>query len=349
MSEKYWIPAVVAAAALASWWLTELVRTHAISRSMLAMPSDRGLHETPIPRGGGLAIVIVMLCFLVVAGALNVLAWSVVIAIAGGGAAVAFIGWRDDVTSISALPRLLVHFAAAIWAVMWLGGLPSLDFGAKRFEFGLLGSVVAIVGIVWTTNLFNFMDGSDGIVAVEVISVGLIGGVLLTARGTPGLAGIAFVLAAATLGFLRWNWSPAAIFLGDVGSGFVGFCIATLAIASENVRSVPVAIWAILCCVFLVDATLTLLRRLRQGYWREPHRTHAYQLAIQGGWSHRAVATWVAGLNLVFGVVAIGASLRALPLGPSFLAVVLVCVAFYGAVLGRYKIGSGLAAEKGTN
>ena len=338
MYDKYWILiAVIGVSAALSWWLTKLVRNHAIARSILDLPTDRGLHDSPTPRGGGLAIVTVVLTFLIVAGPSGVLSWRVVVGIGGGAATIALVGWRDDVASMSALPRLLVHFAAAAWAVSWLGGLESLSVGATRFEIGATGSIAAIVGIVWATNLFNFMDGSDGIVAVEVISVGLIGGLLLLTRGTAGLASLAFVLAASTVGFAAWNWSPARIFLGDVGSGFVGFVIATMAVAAENAQSVPVAIWALLSCVFLVDATLTLFRRLTRGHWREPHRTHAYQVAIQGGWSHGAVARWVAALNLVVGVVAIAAVVGVLPIGPSLLAVLLVCVVLYATVIRRYK------------
>jgi Fuc2NAc and GlcNAc transferase len=321
----------------ASWLLTSAVRKHAMARSILDLPNDRSLHSTPTPRGGGVAIVFVVLTFLLLAGSIRLLSWNVVIGLGVGGAAVAMIGWIDDVSSVPPSRRLLVHFGAAAWAVAWLGGFQFITIGSQRIELGIVGSVLAVIGIVWATNLFNFMDGSDGIVAVEAASIGAIGGCLLFLRGNPGLGTLGLVLGGAALGFGWWNWAPAKIFLGDVGSGFVGFLIGALAVASENADSVPVTVWIILCCLFLVDATLTLLRRLRQGHWKEPHRTHAYQVAIQGGWSHDAVATWVASANLVLGTLAALAVLGLLPLWLALVVALLACSAFYAVVVTRYS------------
>jgi len=340
------IPLVVLSSILAAWLLTNVVRNHAVSRAILDLPNDRSLHEAPTPRGGGLAIVAVVLGFLGLAGIVRVLPWNVVVGIGGGGASVALIGWLDDVSSISALKRLVVHFAAALWAVAWLGGFRSASFGSYQIDLGFCGSLIAVTGIVWATNLFNFMDGSDGIVTVEVISIGAIGGSLLLIMGNTGLGTLALVLAGAALGFGWWNWAPAKIFLGDVGSGFVGFTIATLAVASENAHSVPVVAWALLSCVFVVDATLTLMRRLRMGHWREPHRTHAYQVAIQGGWSHDAVATWVAAVNVLLGILGSAAVFGLLPLGISLGAAILACSALYALVVIRYSRSSGLLDRK---
>jgi Fuc2NAc and GlcNAc transferase len=340
------IPLIVLSSIFAAWLLTSVVRNHAVSRGILALPNNRGLHDAPTPRGGGLAIVAVVLCFLSLAGIVRLLPWNIVVGIGGGGAAVALIGWFDDVSSISALKRLAVHFAAAVWAVAWLGGFRSATLGNHEIDLGLFGSLLAVTGIVWATNLFNFMDGSDGIVAVEVVSVGAIGGALLLGVGNVGLGTLALVLAGAALGFGWWNWAPARIFLGDVGSGFVGFTIATLAVASENAQSMPVLVWALLSCVFLVDATITLLRRLRTGHWKEPHRTHAYQVAIQGGWTHDAVATWVASVNVVLGILATATVFGLLPLGLSFGAAILACIGFYTLIVTRYSGTSGFLERK---
>jgi Fuc2NAc and GlcNAc transferase len=320
-----------------AWLLTRLVRNYATSRSILAHPNDRGLHLTPTPRGGGVAIVVVVILFLLFAGGIGLVPWNVVLGLGGGGAAIALIGWLDDVSSVTALKRLFVHFAAAAWAVAWLGGFRFASFGSQQIDLGPIGSVLAVIGIVWATNLFNFMDGSDGIVAVEVASIGAIGGLLLLWVGNLGLGTLGLVLAGAALGFAWWNWAPAKIFLGDVGSGFVGFTIGALAVASENAHAVPVAVWSLLSCIFLVDATLTLLRRLRLGHWKEPHRTHAYQVAIQGGWSHHAVATWVASANLVLGALAATAVLGLIPLWLALGTALLACSVFYAVVVARYS------------
>ena len=131
---------------------------------------------------------------------------------------------------------------------------------------------------------------------------------------SPGLAALSLAMAGGALGFLIWNWAPARIFLGDVGSGFLGFMFAALAVASENSGSVPLLAWVILAAIFVVDATLTFVRRLRAGFWREAHRDHAYQRAVQGGWTHAAVATAVGAANLVLGAVAAAAVFGIIPL-----------------------------------
>jgi Fuc2NAc and GlcNAc transferase len=326
----------VAVSVLASWQLTRMVRGHALARSILDLPNHRSLHQAPTPRGGGLSIVAVVLGFLVVAAVFRLLPWNVAVGIGGGGSVVALVGWRDDVSSVPAIRRLVVHFFAALWVVGWLGGLPLIALGGDQVKLGTAGAALAVLGIVWATNLFNFMDGSDGIVAVEVISVGSLGGSLLFATGNYGLGLLGFVLAGAALGFAWWNWAPARIFLGDVGSGFVGFTIGALAVASENAHAVPVTVWLLLSCVFLVDATLTLFRRLRMGHWREPHRTHAYQMAIQGGWSHRAVAGWVAALNVILGFIALTSVAGLSPFWLSLAIAALGCAILYVIVITRY-------------
>lgn len=325
----------VLASVVAAWLITDLVRKHAVARSILDVPNSRSLHETPTPRGGGLAIVTVVLGFLLFAGTTRLLPWNVVIGIGGGGAGVALVGWLDDVSSVRVPIRLIVHFAAAVWAVVWLGGFRFVGLGSQRMDLGQAGSLVAVIGIVWATNLFNFMDGSDGIVAVEVISIGAIGGWLLLTVGSPELGTLAFVLAGAALGFAWWNWAPARIFLGDVGSGFVGFTIAGMAIQSENSHALPIAVWVLLSSVFVVDATFTLVRRIREGHWWEPHRTHAYQIAVQAGLSHTSVATLVATVNLVLGALAVAAVFRLIALPIALATAFLLCSVIYIVVVRR--------------
>lgn len=328
--------ALTLACAIAACLLTKWVRDHALARSILDLPNQRSLHANPTPRGGGLAIVAVVLAFLLIGAISGLLYWRIAIGIGFAGLAIALVGWRDDVSSMSALKRLVVHFAAAIWAVTWLGGFRATSFDGHVFELGSVGSVIAVLGVVWATNLFNFMDGSDGIVSVEVISICALGGSLLLTSGNAGLGALAFALAGASLGFARWNWAPAKIFLGDVGSGFVGFVIAALALASENARALPMAAWIMLSSVFLVDATATLFRRLRRGHWREPHRTHAYQLAIQDGLSHEAVAQTVAVVNAGLGMLAVVWAAGGISLGLALSISLLTCSVIYAVVVIRH-------------
>jgi Fuc2NAc and GlcNAc transferase len=273
-------------------------------------PNKRSLHSLPTPRGGGLAIVITVLGYLVLAGSLRLLDWKIVFGLGGGGLTVAVVGWADDVKSIPASGRLIVHFVAAAWAVGWLGGLPSLNVGVAVVTLGTLGSVFAVIALVWATNLFNFMDGIDGIAGVETVSVGALSGLLFLLRHHLSWAALSFVVAAAALGFLRWNWSPASIFLGDVGSGFLGFLFGAIAISSERAGTLPFLVWAILFAAFITDATVTLLRRLHLRLWRQPHRTHAYQRAVLSGLSHARVSRGFAIFNLFLGVAALVAIRR---------------------------------------
>jgi len=201
--------------------------------------------------------------------------------------------------------RIAVQFAAAGWVVYWLGGMPRIRIVSDVWSAGWAGAVVALVGLVWATNLYNFMDGIDGIAGAEGVSVGLIGGLLLLVGHHPGLAAIAFSIAAASGGFLVWNWSPARIFMGDGGSGLLGFLFGAVAVASENANTVPLSVWVLLLGVFVFDASVTLVRRiLRRERWYEAHRSHAYQRVVQAGWSHRTVTVAVIIVNVGLGIFA---------------------------------------------
>jgi len=214
----------------------------------------------------------------------------------------------DDRRGMSAVVRASVHVSAAGWAVWCFGGFPTLSLGTSTIPLGVAGSVLAVIGIAWLTNLYNFMDGIDGIAASEALVVGVVGGILLAAEKAPGLSLVALSLAGAVAGFLALNWPPAKIFMGDVGSGLLGYAFGVLAIASERENAVPAAVWMILLAVFIVDATATLIRRMLNGErWFEAHRSHAYQRAVQSGFSHRDVTTGVVGINMLLAAAAVAA------------------------------------------
>jgi Fuc2NAc and GlcNAc transferase len=328
---------VALTAAGATFLLTDFVRRWVVRRAILDHPNERSSHTRPTPRGGGIALVFIVLVWLIGAGVTRMLPLNAVIALAGGGVIVAGVGLFDDVRPLSAYWRLAFHFIAATWTVAWLGGMPTLFVGQSSATLGVAGSVIAVIGIVWSINLFNFMDGIDGIAGVEALSVGAIGGALLTGTSAPGLAQLAFVIAGAALGFLFWNWPPARIFLGDVGSGFIGFAIAAMALASENARAVPLMVWGILTAVFIVDATLTFGRRLRSGRWKEAHRNHAYQRAVQSGWSHSGVSVMVGALNLLLGLVAVATVTGGLSISVAVLLSLLLTGGAYAAVESRKR------------
>jgi Fuc2NAc and GlcNAc transferase len=287
---------------VASALLTALVRKFAIFRGVLDVPNTRSSHVAVTPRGGGLAIVLtatVALAGLALAGMIRP---NLLLVLIGGGGAVAFAGFVDDRDSLPAVARLIVHLSAALWAVFWLGGLPAIVLHQQVVQLGWSGDVLAVVGVVWVLNLFNFMDGIDGIAASEAVFV--TGGALLPMAicGVSGdVSAAALILGAACLGFLVWNWPPAKIFMGDVGSGYVGYAIATLALAAARQSPVAVWVWLILGGVFFVDASVTLVRRLIRGERvYQAHRSHAYQWLARRWGSHRRVTIVVMWVNCLW-------------------------------------------------
>jgi Fuc2NAc and GlcNAc transferase len=296
------LAALGGAAVILSALLTAWVRRLALARGILDSPNERSSHVRPTPRGGGIAIVVASL------GAMIALVWlgrmetRLFYALAGGGAAVALVGHLDDRGRIGIVGRFTVHIAAAIWATVWLGGMTEIHWGENVIRLGYAGSLFAVLGIVWALNLFNFMDGIDGIAASQAIFMSGAGAALAMLAGmSSSIPAAALVLAAANLGFLLWNWPPARIFMGDVGSGYLGFALAVLGLAALRERAVMLPVWLILGGVFFIDSTVTLLRRLaRRERVYEAHRSHAYQWQARRWNSHLRVtiACWV--LNLLW-------------------------------------------------
>jgi Fuc2NAc and GlcNAc transferase len=291
---------IAAATFVLSALLTGAVRRLALSRGLLDVPNARSSHAAPTPRGGGLGIVLSSLAAWIALVLTGRMYSDVFIALSGGGIAIAAVGLLDDRSRLSARFRLSVHFAAALWALVWLKGLPPMQLGEHMIVFGWGGYVLGALGIVWSLNLFNFMDGIDGIAASEAIFV-VCSGVLLGQVGdghhTQPAAGLAFVCACC--GFLLWNWPPAKIFMGDVGSGFLGYVIAVFAVVEAHGSARSLLVWLILGGVFFVDATVTLVRRLlRRERLHEAHRTHAYQWLVRRWGSHRRVTLAVVAVNV---------------------------------------------------
>jgi Fuc2NAc and GlcNAc transferase len=295
---------VLVGAALTSSILTGKVRSYAERRQILDLPNHRSLHREAVPRGGGLGFVVAILLGLPVLWYLfpgDAALWLALL----GSALVALTGWLDDRHSLSTAVRFVIHGLAGSWAVFVLGGLPTFRAGPLELELGVLGYVITWLLVVWLINLYNFMDGIDGLAAGQAVLVGTIAGVLSAAAGAAALAWFAAVLAASCAGFLRWNLPPARVFMGDVGSGFLGYVFAVLALYSESSGGPALLVWLLLLGVFLVDATATLLRRLINGEpWYEAHRSHAYQRAVQLGYSHRFVTVVALTITLALGIAA---------------------------------------------
>jgi Fuc2NAc and GlcNAc transferase len=215
--------------------------------------------------------------------------------------AVAAVGFLDDHFRVPTRVRLLVHFVAAGWALWWLDGIGPLHLGWISWDWGWAGEVIALLGLVWMINLYNFMDGIDGLAGLEALNTAGFGALIMMWNGLGGLAAGALALAGASAGFLAWNWPPAKIFMGDVGSGFLGFVFGVLAISSAKERPWLLWPWLILLSVFVVDSTLTLMRRLITGArWYEAHCSHAYQHAARRWGSHATVTVAVVAVNVAW-------------------------------------------------
>ena len=273
---------------LVSILLTGLIRRYALKHAVIDEPNHRSSHTTPTPRGGGLSISLAFILCAIILPALDLLPANYGVALAGGGLAVALVGWIDDHRQVPQIWRSIVYLAAACWALYWLGGLGRITVGSRIIELHYFGNIIAILVIVWLTILYNFMDGADGLAGLQAVCTSMPCAYMFWQNNQPGLAICCVVLACACMGFLFWNWPPARIFMGDVGSCLIGYSLAVLAVTGEKAGGMPLAVWIILLAPFICDATLTLFRRI---YHREPlhlaHRNHAYQRLLQLGMDHR--------------------------------------------------------------
>ena len=239
---------------------------------------------------------------LVALAILGVLPLRMFLAFAVGGAAVAIVGYIDDRRGLAARTRLAVHFAAGAWALFCLGGAPPLQVGHEIISLGWPGHILALFGVVWTLNLFNFMDGIDGLAASQGVFIpcaaAAISILVGQAAATPA---VALAFGAACAGFLWWNWPPAKIFMGDVGSGYLGYMIAVMALMAGRESPTAVWTWLVLGGVFFADATVTLIKRLSRGERvYEAHRTHAYQILARRWGSHRRVTVLAILINVLW-------------------------------------------------
>jgi Fuc2NAc and GlcNAc transferase len=274
---------------------TPVLRRWLVSRQILDWPDDRRNHEHPTPRGGGLAIWLgVVLSLLATSGSALVFVPLVVYF-----TFLAMLGWLDDCYGVLIGIRLVVMLLCALSLIWILGPVSSVGIDQLDFVGVWLWSMLGVAGVVWMINLHNFMDGSDGLAAMQGSWSGGILGFLLYKGGAIefGLTGLA--LAGACLGFLLWNRPPARVFMGDAGSLLLGGIIGSLAYAGAATGLVSVWVSLIVCAVFVVDATATLVVRwLRQGQWYTAHREHAYQRLISSGWSHAGVLLCYGVMNL---------------------------------------------------
>ncbi|VVO02156.1 putative undecaprenyl-phosphate N-acetylglucosaminyl 1-phosphate transferase [Pseudomonas fluorescens] len=284
-----------------SWLMTLVLRRYALAKSLMDIPNERSSHTLPTPRGGGVSIVLGFVLSMPVVASLDGAGYQALYHILGAGLLVAIIGFADDHGHIAARWRLLGHFMAAAWVLFGLHGLGQIQVFGAPVDLGWLGNVLAAFYLVWMLNLYNFMDGIDGIASAQAIFVSVAGSAIAWLTGHFSLVAMPLILAAAVAGFFVWNFPPARIFMGDAGSGFLGLILGVLSL--EAGRQAPELLWSwlILLGVFIVDATVTLFRRLsRREKIYQAHCSHAYQYAARHYLSHKTVTLAVSAINLLW-------------------------------------------------
>jgi Fuc2NAc and GlcNAc transferase len=296
---------------LVSLTLTLAVLSYATHHRILDHPVERSSHSVPTPRGGGLAVLAAAVVGLIVGVGVHLVEPRHAVTLGGGALVLGAIGWIDDTRGLNATFRLAVQIAVAVCTVFMWNGFPAINVGQSTLSLGAAGFLLGVIGIVWSINLFNFMDGIDGLAGSQAVLIFSAAAVLLWSKQAYSLGAVAVILAASAAGFLVWNWPPAKIFLGDVGSGPLGYLIAAIAVESENTHGVPILAFATLGGVFMADATITLFRRFVRGERpMEAHCDHAYQRLARAWGSHRPVTLAAAALTLVLSIMALVATHR---------------------------------------
>lgn len=275
----------------------ELFRRWSLKREMLDIPNERSSHSQPTPRGGGLIIccVSVLTFFIYSVTAGGNFYWSYF----AGAIIVAVISWIDDIRTISPFWRILFHGLAAVLAVWSLGGFGEILIPFYGIvQIGLIGKIAAFLWIVWLINAYNFMDGIDGIAATQAVSAGIGWCLVGMVWGIQDISFYGGVLALSAFGFLLLNWQPAKIFMGDVGSAFLGYSFAVLPLFAVKRTGNPLYesmlpwLAVFLVWFFVFDSVFTLLKRLFRGekVW-QAHREHIYQRLVISGMSHSKVTS----------------------------------------------------------
>lgn len=258
---------------------------------MTVIPNERSLHDFPTPKGGGIAITLTWYTGITILYLTGIIERNLYYALLSG-ILLACVSLIDDLKGLRPIIRLVVQFITAILAFYFLHGLRPLVIPQINFNYNYIIYPLAIVGMVWFINLFNFMDGVDGFASVEVIAVASI--LFIMSWNI-----ITILLIVCVAGFLCWNWPKAKIFMGDVGSTQLGFILVVLGIYFHNTLEFSILNWIMLTSPFWFDATLTLFRRMRnREKLSEAHRKHAYQRIVQAGFSHEKVNLFLILINL---------------------------------------------------
>lgn len=295
------------------WLMLFPFRQWLCQRRVIDIPNERSSHSYPIPRGGGLAIVVVifggLLLFALFSPAVS---WQALVPYLTGAILVAGVSWLDDVGSVRNHVRLAAHAVGASLVISLMGCWASVRVPVLgQIDLGWLGLPITFLWMVGLTNAYNFMDGIDGIAAGQAVVAGLTWAILGRISGNALAPALGLLLAASSLGFLFHNWPPARIFMGDVGSAFLGFTFGVLPVIAARTDSRLALAGVLAVWPFVFDTTFTLVRRLCNGEnVFGAHRSHLYQRLVIAGASQRTVTLSYIGLAVASSAMAIAWFLR---------------------------------------
>ena len=279
---------------------TGYMRHYALKKNIIDNPNERSSHSIPTPRGGGVAVVCSYLLALAVLIYSQQLTVHIGLTLMVAGFVIALLGFLDDHGHINSMLRLAIHFLVAIGAVISLGGFAEVTI-FNGVQLGFIANIVAVLFLVWLLNLYNFMDGINGIASVEAITTTASMAILYSLLNTSLNSDLLWLLAACIFGFLLWNFPKAKIFMGDACSGFLGLVLGILALIALKENVALFCAWIICLGVFVVDATYTLIKRVLSGYkMYDAHRSHSYQILSRKCGSHTPVTLAVAAINLLW-------------------------------------------------
>lgn len=279
------------------------IRRYAEKRQLLDHPNERSSHKVPTPRGGGLAIVLLVLAAgLWSAGEAG---WTRGLIYVFGGTMVAWLGWRDDLHSLSPRIRFAVQGIVAAVSIWGMGYFKVVTIPmVGELQLGPVGIVITFLWIIGLTNAYNFMDGIDGMAGGVALSAGL-GWMWLASNMHNAFAfWVALAITAGSLGFLGHNWSPAKIFMGDVGSTFLGYSFAVLPLIASTHGGDALMLGTLLMWTIIMDAGVTFLGRLikRENVFAA-HRSHLYQQFVSAGYKHETISSLYILLTLLAGIL----------------------------------------------
>lgn len=267
------------------WFAVKYLINVLLDANQVDQPNDRTMHSSAVPRGGGIVISVAMIAALSCAAAISsqplfyavfailMSAWTI-------------LSWCDDRVNLTAKSRFIAQAFFAIITIAAYGWVSQL----VNIDIGIFGAMLTFIGILWMTNLYNFMDGIDGLAASQAVIGGLTFAVWFYLLANPVVALICLVVAAASYGFLLHNWQPARIFMGDVGSISLGAFFATCMILAATRHNVAILSSMLIFGFFILDASTTILLRIKrkEAFW-QPHKKHLYQRLVNSGLSHQTV------------------------------------------------------------